>query len=264
MTPAAVSSENRRPLYLRAGLKARVDADGSALRVRAARRADARYPLCRVSRVIAGVSVDWSAAALQACLESGIPIVIAGHDGAPLGSIQPTQSAASRLSDDLEEMLDRPDWRQIYDNWLRAARMTVVQEWRQAREEAGQALAPGEIKEVVRRFVYSAVDATSFGAEAGIWRAALCAMASLKLRHAGMRPVYWGSGGIALDLLDDLTRLLELRLRLEISAGMGQGLTGEAVALRVLHAMSDSLEEQFKRVFASLARRLKQVLSEWR
>ncbi|MBI3935967.1 MAG: CRISPR-associated endonuclease Cas1 [Betaproteobacteria bacterium] len=258
------AQKSRRPLYLGTRVKARVDVDGPALHVRAAGRAEARYPLYRVSRVIASARVDWSARALHACLETGIPIVILGDDGAPLGSFHPARVRSSPLSEDLEELLDRPDWPEIYDGWLRAARMRVLGERRRAREAAGESLAAGEFKELVRRYVYGCADALLFEEATGLWRAALYALAAQAVRRAGLQPVYWGAGGIALNLLDDLARLLALRLRLEVSGGMEHGLSGEAVALRVFHAQSERLEEQCDRFFALLARRVKQVLAEWR
>src|SRR5438477_2491018 len=88
--PAAVP---RRPLFLRPAGCARVDADGPALRVRAERRAEARFPLDRVSRIVVGARVNFSAEALRACLDRAIPIVIVNEDGTPLGSITPARGA---------------------------------------------------------------------------------------------------------------------------------------------------------------------------
>lgn len=262
--PASHPDNCRRPLYLCARLKARVDADGPALRVRSAGRVEARYPLYRVSRVIASNRVDWSAAALEACLQAGIPIVIVAGSGAPLGSVQPACVAASRISEDIEELLDRPDWREIYDNWLRAARMRVLSEWRMQRDAAGDPLAPGEFKEMVRSQVYGRADVIPFEQSTGLWRAALCALAATGLRRAGLQPVYWGAGGTALHFLDDMARVLELRLRLEVRVSIEQALNGEALALRVFHSISDKLDVQSGRILLSLARRVKQVLAEWR
>jgi len=254
----------RRPLYLCARHKARVDADGPALRVRSSGRAEARYPLYRVSRVIASNRVDWSAAALEACLEAGIPIVIVASNGAPLGSIQPARVSNSSLASAIDELLDRPDWREIYDNWLRAARMRVLAEWNAERDAAATPLAPGEFSELVRKFVYRPAEPVPFEEATGLWRAAVCALAATALTRVGLRPVHWGAGGTAVNLLDDLARLLEVRLRLEVSASMEQSLDGEALALRVFHAMSDKLDAQCGRALLSLARRAKQVLAEWR
>ena len=252
----------RRPLYLCARHKARVDADGPALRVRSSGRAEARYPLYRVSRVIASNRVDWSAAALEACLDAGIPIIIVASSGAPLGSVQPARASDSPLASAIDELLDRPDWREIYDNWLRATRMRVLAEWKAERNAAGIPLAPGEFSELVRKFVYRPAEAIPFEEATGLWRTAVCALAATALTRVGLRPVHWG--GTAVNLLDDLARLLEVRLRLEVSSSMEQALDGEALALRVFHAMSDKLDAQCGRALLSLARRAKQVLAEWR
>ena len=261
--PASHPDGCRRPLYLRPLLKARVDADGPALRVRSADRAEARYPLYRVSRVISSNRVDWSAAALEACLQSGIPIVIVAGSGAPLGSVQPARVAASRLSEDIDELLDRPDWRETYDNWLRATRMRVLGEWRTQREAAGDPPAPGEFREMVRRLVYGRADAIPLEEATGLWHAALCGLAATGLRRAGLQAVHWGAGGTTLHLLDDVARVLELRLRLEVRGAMEQALNAEALALRVFHSISDKLDVQCGRILLSLARRVKQVLAEW-
>jgi hypothetical protein len=263
-TAALAAHDSRRPLFLGVRVRARVDADGPALLVRAAGRSETRYPLARVSRVIASPRVDWSAGALRACLETGIPIVIVGDNGAPLGSFHPAQARASRLSEGIEELLDRPDWRELYASWLRAARMRVLGEWREARQSEGAPPAPGEFGELVRRYVYGAGSMSPFADAAGLWRGALCALAAAAIRRAALQPVYWGTGGGALDLLGDLTRLLELRLRLEVREGMERGLEGEGVVLRVFHALSGNLEVQAGRSIESLARRVKQVLAEWR
>jgi len=262
--PARGPQSSRRPLYLCAPAKARVDADGAALRVRSTGRADARYPLYRVSRVIANLRVDWSAAALQACLETGIPIVMVAGNGAPLGSFQPASVRPSRVAEDLDELLARPDGREAYVTWLRAVRMQVLGEWRTRREMADKPLAAGVFKEMVRRHVYGMADTISFDEAAGLWRGALCALAAGALHRAALQPVFWSSGGAPVNLLDDMTRLLDLRLRLEVQSGMEHSLVGDGVVLRVFHALSDSLEKQCERVLSGLARHVKQGLAQWR
>ena len=142
--------------------------------------------------------------------------------------------------------------------------MRVLGEWRETREREGTPPAPGEFGELARRYVHLGESASPFAEAAGMWRGALCALAVGAIRRAGLQPVYWASGGESLDLLRDLTRLLELRLRLEVREGMESGLEGEAVVLRVFHAISGNLESEAARSIRSLARRVKQVLSEWR
>jgi hypothetical protein len=259
----ATQGEARRPLYIGANVRARVDLDGPALRVRAMRRSERRYPLYRVSRVIASPGVDWSAEALRACLESAIPIVIVAEDGTPLGLVHPARPCATRLAEAVEELLDRPDWRERYENWLRAARMRVLRDWCASREAEGEAVKAAALRELVRRHVYSAAAQTDAGI-GGSCRGALYALAAESVCRWGLKPVFIATGGEPLQLLSDLVALLELRLRLEISPSMEGALERESVALRVLHALSEKLQALADRAIASLARRVRQVLAEWR
>src|SRR6516165_629543 len=176
-TLPAASHARRRPLFLGPMLRARVDADGPALRVRAAQRAETRFPLDRVSRIVASARVNWSADALRACLQSAIPIVMVSEDGSPLGSVHPASLQGSRLAEGLEELLDHPDWRDIYGCWLRAARMRVLAEWRRARQGEGAAPDPNAYRELVRRHVYCRQPASPKHGMRGLWRAAIYALA---------------------------------------------------------------------------------------
>ncbi len=263
MTPV-LPTGSRRPLVLGPRLAARVAADGPALRVKAAGRAQARFPLDRVSRVVAGSRTDWEAGALRACLGSGIPVVIVGDDGAPLGCLHPARPRASSLAEGLEEMLGRPSGSERYACWLRATRMRVLVDWREMRRAAGDALAPGAFEDLVRIHVYRDDGRSPFGDRTGLWQGALSSLAAEAVGRFGLDPVYWGTGDETLDLHRDLSRLLELRLRLEIGEGMEQGLDGDGAILRVFHALSAGLERAAAETIASLARRVRQVLAEWR
>ncbi|MDW8469607.1 MAG: CRISPR-associated endonuclease Cas1 [Burkholderiales bacterium] len=257
------AEEARRPLYIGRGVAARVDLDGPALRLRARRRAERRYPLYRISRVVAGPSVEWGADAVRACLAQAIPIVIVGDDGAPLGWIYPARSKTSRLHSAIEELLDRPDWREWYGNWLRAMRMRTVVDWHERRQTEGTQPDPLELRELIRRHVYASQ--TSVEVEiGGVCRGALCALAAQVLSRFGLKPVYFGHGGEPLELLGDLAGLLALRLSLEVRPAMHGVFEREASALRVLHALSDKLNGLATEAIASLARRLRETLDEWR
>jgi hypothetical protein len=261
-TRSADSRESRRPLFLGATLRARVDADGPALRVRAERRAETRFPLDRVSRVVASARVSWSAEALRACLESAIPIVIVGNDGLPLGSVQPARLPASSLAAALEELLDWPDWRDVYGCWLRAARMRVLADWQRARQAKSAPLDPRAYQELVKTHVYCARPTTH--KMSGLWRGAIYALATATAVRWGLPPVMWGFGGDSPDLRRDLADLMELRLRLEVYQEMEAALKDEATMLFVFHALTEKLEFEAGRAVRSLARRVNEVLVEWR
>jgi hypothetical protein len=260
--PRPGADASRRPLFLNPTLRGQIDADGPSLRLRAEHRAETRFPLDRVSRIVAGARVNWSAGALRACLERAIPIVIAGTDGAPLGSMLPAHLHALPLAAALEELLYCPDWRDIYRRWERAERMRMLGQWRRAQEAAGTAPDPDAWRNLLQRHVYRA--ATAAKEPSGFWHGALYALAVETIRRWGVPPVIWGHGDGALDLRRDLTALLELRWRLEVRDGMAAALADEAATLAVFHALTDKLEAESRRIMHSLARRTNQVLTEWR
>jgi CRISPR associated protein Cas1 len=253
---------SRRPLFFNPALRGKIDTDGPALRLRAERRAEARFPLDRVSRIVAGAHVDWSAGALRTCLERAIPIVIASTDGTPLGSMLPARMPAPPLASALEELLCCPDWRDIYRRWQRAERMRMLAEWRRTQQAEGVTPDPGAYQNLVRRYVYcvgTAVHETS-----AFWHSALYAIAVETLQRWSVPPVIWGYENDALDLRRDLAELLELRWRLEVRDDMSAALSDEAATLLVFHVLTEKLEAQGRRIMRSLARRMNQVLTEWR
>src|SRR5262249_4149254 len=136
------------------------------------------------------------------CLERAIPIVIVNQDGTPLGSIAPARLAPLPLARALEELLDWPDWRDIYGCWLRAARMRVLADWRRAREAEGAAADPRAYQELVKKHLYPAA---AKPAMTGLWRGAVYALAAEGTVRWGVPGVMWGEGGDALDLRRDTT-----------------------------------------------------------
>jgi hypothetical protein len=251
----------RRPLFLRPAGSARVDLDGPALRVRAERKEETRFPLDRMSRIVAGARVNFSAEAICACLEHAIPIVIVNKDGTALGSVQPARIAPLPLARALEELLDWPDWRDIYGCWLRAARMRVVADRRRAREAEGKAPDPRAYQELVRKHLYPAAAASGYQTMTGLWRGAVYALAAEATVRWGVPGVMHGDGGDVLDLRRDLAQLMELRLRLEVREEAEGSLKGEAAMLLVFHAFTKKLEAEVARAMRSLARRVKEVVS---
>jgi hypothetical protein len=261
--PCDRSPLHARPLYLTGGAQTRVDLDGPALLVRAPFRAPARYPLARVSRVVSSIRVGWAMPAQLACLDSGIPIVYLGRDGMPAGFLLPVNRRASRLDAALDELLDRPDWSSHYANWLRAERMRALSAWMQAREAEGELVPLETYRELRRRHVYGEQEALPV-MRSGIHCAALMALVAEQITKAGLRHVYWGEGGRALELLRDLARLLALRLELELT-GLGTAARAEnAALLRIFHAFVPQLGQHCAAMIGRLHRRVREVLEEWR
>ncbi len=109
-----------KPLYIEGPEPARVRLDGPALVIVREGRAPRRYPLGRISRVVAGGRIHWDHEALVACLDHGVTITLLAPDGSARGFGLPACDPATRDNQRLEEFLSRPDWRSLYDNWLRA------------------------------------------------------------------------------------------------------------------------------------------------
>lgn len=108
-----------KPLYLTGseGLGLRVLLDGPALRVAQKGRADGRYPLVRLSRVVVSGPVEWRTDALLVAIERGITVTFLDENGDPRAFCLGCNPQAQSLSDRLFDLLDRPDWEPLYANW---------------------------------------------------------------------------------------------------------------------------------------------------
>lgn len=110
-----------RSLYLDGGRRATVLRDGPSLRVVSEGRADGMYPFRLLARVIVCGPVEWDSEALLACMDQGIPVTFLTAEGDPRAYCLAAQPRRQPLNDRLEEFLERPDWRNLYENWRRAA-----------------------------------------------------------------------------------------------------------------------------------------------
>ncbi len=251
------------PLYLRARTATRVEAAGPALRVARQGKAVVAYPLARISRVIADQKVAFSAAALAACMQARIPLVLVDGGGCPVGFVQPAQVAPSRLDGLLREFVDLPDWRTRYGNWLRARRMSLVCDWEQAQVALGREVTAQTHAEKVRLWVQPEGNVHVLSAWS-LFEGALASHVSKRVLQGGLEPRYWALDGVVLDLRADLVGLIELSLSLEM-AGLGAAMHGQAEALlQVLQQLGPGLQDQVDAHLARLHRFLREALESWR
>jgi CRISPR associated protein, Cas1 family len=254
-----------RPLYLMSPGGCVVDIDGPALKVRRKQRPDVRYPLSRISRIVSAASVEWKAKALVACLGMRIPVVLLNTTGALVGYVQPVSCVRSSLDAILSEFLDRADWRGHHGNWLRAERMRAVRYWAWSRKVSENPVDEPSFREAVRRFVYTP-EGSSEGsvASAGIYRAALMALACEKLSQAGACSTYVGINGTELHLARDLCDLLEIALALELSGMGSHARMSVREHVLVVEAFTDQLEHRCSQILGRLHRHARELLREWR
>ncbi len=250
------------PLYLRGQSATRVSAQGPALVVSRQGKAAARYPLVRISRIIAHERVEFAASALSLCMASRIPLVFVDAEGAPTGFVQPALVAPSRLHGLLCELMDRLDWSEPYQNWLRARRMRLIRDWALAREASGRAVTQRDRDERVRLWLYPAANVHVLSAWA-MYEGALASHVSKRLLQAGVESRYWGPNGALLDVRADCLDLVEMALSLEMD-GLGATMHGQPDALlTVLHRFGPKLQDQIDAHLASLHRCLREGLETW-
>lgn len=204
-----LSAGPRKPLHLdgRASPIEVAAADPALIVTRGARRM--QFPLARLSRILVRGHVTWHGQALALCLVSRVPVVFLDAGAQPLGAALALQAQPGALDELLAEFVDRPHWRERFDNWLRSRRLRILRQWRLQRCAAGAPVDQAEWTEAVRAHVYVSSDA-AWGPAAGD----CYALALLALARAGARTQYRAFDGGILALGTELARLLQLRVSL--------------------------------------------------
>ena len=206
-----------KPLYLNGRIGMFVALDEPALRVTLPGRAATLYPLQRISRVIASGPVAWETAALLACAERGITVTFLRRDGALQAYLFGESTQREGLLCRLQDLLDRPDWQERYDDWRRAmasrARKSLARRLGldviKAPSLAQMAARLNALKEFyvgpqVRQFIDRRL------------RGLLCALAAELLTDAGLSAERVRCLDERLDLTTDLVDLLAWDLHLPV------------------------------------------------
>lgn len=115
-----------KPLYLASGHAWQVSLDGRALRVEAAGRAPAWYPLRRLARIVSATDTQWQTNALMACLNAGVPVAFLDGHGQPVGYCYGHTRRETTLDGLLQLALDHPDWEQHFGYWRHAMERTLI------------------------------------------------------------------------------------------------------------------------------------------
>ncbi len=105
-------------LYIMGSQDMKVILNGPALCVRQPGRADGRYPLARVSRIVTRADVVWDPHALNVCLHAGKPIAVLDRQGRFVRIRFSVPSLAVGLARHVGELLDIERYRRRYLRWL--------------------------------------------------------------------------------------------------------------------------------------------------
>ncbi len=121
-----MKTRGARPLYIDARTRANVAVDGPALRLDQRGWAPRWFPLGRISRVVVAGDAQWQTAAIAACLDRGIPIVVSASGRGIAGWIVPRHARPRALENHLHELAERPDWQADIDDWHRAEERRAI------------------------------------------------------------------------------------------------------------------------------------------
>jgi hypothetical protein len=188
-----------RPVYIDRGAAA-VRLEGPALIVEQPERAEGRFPLRLLSRVVVRGPVPWSMEALFACLGAGIPVTFLSLEGETVGVCLGRDRPEESLTMLLDRLTGEPGWAEIYRRWHIAAE-------RRALVEVARRLDLPLTGDLRRDCVLSALAASLPGGDTPGARSAmrrldgyLCAHLAELFTHAGVPLCYRGGRGSALDL----------------------------------------------------------------
>lgn len=191
-----------RALYLGAAVPKRVSCTEQALVVTNARAQTWRYPLARVARVVSSPAVDWTGAALALCLQHGISIVWTGAKGDALGVSLPTRRDRTDVATALEVLLESPQGRQHYANWLCSRRMATLKQWAQEQRDS---FTPQLWEARKREWVYAGEYAVHLPPEL---RTLCMGFVASQMQRSGIPAVLWDAEACRIDLDEDLCDLV--------------------------------------------------------
>lgn len=221
----------RRPLYLVAHQPMDVTYRAPALSIAVQGRADALYPLPRVSRILSRGAVAWSGEALAGCLDHSVPVLLLADDGRLRGVLTPHRHPPADLALHLASATLAPEWSERYGNWYLSQQRRVINRLAEALGWHLSDCRPG----VVQRRLHLALHRhwrqppqTLLGGPMAGLRATVAESLAQAGIDAGLATGAWGG----INLADDLVRLAAwpLRGRLLASPAAPPVASGEAFA----------------------------------
>lgn len=250
------------PLYLDAGPE-RISLDeGSALRVRRSGQPDGRFPLGRLTRVVSRAATEWDLDALLACADRGIPVLFQERHGEPRALFTGYRAVhQARFRERIQELVDRPDWAALFENWHRAERHRVIEAALESldlsREDPRPAWAERELERLhQRRAPWGQVRALR-RAFAGLARA----LAVEQVAQAGLPPHLAGDARAGLDLAGVLAELSRWDLEDVVYAQAVRGPHRRRV-LEMFHAREGDLRAQGREALQRLNHWLREMAYE--
>lgn len=249
----------RKPLYLNPPTPVRVDAQGDSLVVLRDACAQQRYPIERISRIVATATVNWTGRALTLCLRTGVPVVWADGSGDALGNIQPRKLQTGSFAIELETYLSFADWRTRFDNWLLCRRRDTLSASFRRLVPSDQPFDRRRFEKLKHSYVHNGEHPQEFHPQGETWCHAWVVEA---LHKEGIRSSYVGNNAQVLDLASHLTDLLWAELNFDCGS-FPSGTTDQHFAVRMFEAWIHQRETRVLRHLADLKRHVASEIDLW-
>jgi len=220
-------------------------------------RCQGRYPLARVSRIVATCRVDWSGSALHACLSEGITVAFVDGSGRHLGSFTPAIAQPSPISELLEELITDARWSETFDNFMRHLRSRVLRAW--IRRNRCAPLPTADVDAWRRCYVYHAAIPVGLQFD---YRGLLRSLVDAKLYAEGIRARYVDRDGLELDLAEHLCALVYGALVMHRGT-VHKSISGDDVAIRFFESSVDYQTRLVERALRALRRLLLNRCRQW-
>ncbi len=196
------------PLYLGPSAQVRLD-DGCSLYVSSKGCIPQRFPIGRISRIVARAGCQLPMDACIALLRQGVPLVFCerGSQAKPLGLCVPLRCQPCSLSERIDALLQYPDWRDRYGDWLRAQHNLAMRAvLRRCRIDMRGKLRPRDVQQ--RLLHHSGVPIGWCGRLLEFWWAAILAWSIAQWRDNGVEGRALLQPGEDWNLPRDISRLL--------------------------------------------------------
>jgi hypothetical protein len=200
---ATQGEARRKPLYVLVSTPAQMRAGPNYLVLRRAGVATAFYPVARIAYVVCNHHLTWSGDALLLCILNCITITWVDECGHAVGHLQNPDDARHPANTLIKRYLRLPDWTERFNHWLvrqrRALFVNRSADWN------GKPFPPEDVEAIRYAFVHKGLHEARFPETGKGWCQAL---AVNHLHRNGLRSVYWGADGNALELAQHLSALL--------------------------------------------------------
>jgi hypothetical protein len=255
-----------RPVYIDRAAMVRLE--GPALVVKQPERADGRFPLRLISRVIVRGPVPWSMEALFACLAAGVPVTFLSREGEVVGLCLGRDRPEESLALLLDRLTAEPGWAEIYQRWCAAAeRRSIIEVARRVGLPLGPDLRPDSVRRLLAAGLPQG-DTSGAGSVMRRLEGYLSAQLAELFARAGVPLSYRGGRGSALDLRAGFRAALGwylwLALRRCLDLQQRHPVADRVASRRRVTAQYEALAPQiaarFRRLLVSLDRFLREEL----